>query len=447
MKVLFVNRMAGLQRGGGETFDLEISSALEKLGCEVSYLAASPLFGRVPQTIKHPRVHYLRAPYLPWFPWDRVPGGWRIRIWEFQTFERKAAAWIRKHAHTFDVIQICELPYLVHLLKSSFASCPLPVVLRLTAPNAHDPWGGIQKADAVIASGTSIAKIRESIRPDVFDVPNGVDLTRFGASTDGGRSAMGDKTGIHIVGQNSSSMVHCLSSIRDRFKIPASATVLLYVARFQKFKNHELLLDAFSRIAEQAPEARLVLVGSGPLMRESEARCQRSDVRGRVIFLGETPFDQLPALYAVADVKVISSEYESFCFAAIEAMAAGLPVVTTDCGWVPGLIGDVSTPVQYQWTDEREDPQRFADKPEGRKFRRVPGGLVVMRGDAESLANAMLTMIRDAGMRDTSGQWNRKKAIRDHGWESSAKKLRMVYEQMKGTRSTTENADMRGRRT
>lgn len=64
MRVLFVNRMASIERGGGETFDLEISRHLEKMGCEISYLSGLPLFGRAKTPIAHPRSFTVRSSTL-----------------------------------------------------------------------------------------------------------------------------------------------------------------------------------------------------------------------------------------------------------------------------------------------------------------------------------------------------------------------------------------------
>lgn len=458
--------MAGLVRGGGETFDLEISRALEALGCEVTFLIGAPMFGRARLPIKHPRVHYLHTPYLPWLPWDKIRGGWRVRQWEFQWFEQRAAAWIQRNRELFDVIQVCELPYLVSRSKGERGEAvkgfkgerekgrggnkKSKIVLRLTAPNAYDPWGGIQLADAVIASGTSIEKIRKTIRPDVVEVPNGVDLKKFGSrilSAGGGPAFGGDfsvgekKKGERAKGrkdeESSDEQIRKIPEsesvfFRERDGIPSFSPILLYVARFQAFKNHKLLIEAFSKVLREVPEARLILAGSGPLLKETMEAVAKSGIAESVRFLGEILHADLPAVNQAATLAVISSEYESFCFTAIEAMACGLPVVTTDCGWVPKLIGDEREPVQYQWTDEREDPGRYADLPEGGKIRSVPGGLVVMRGDATSLAMAMVRMIRDAGFRDACGIWNRAKAEREHGWESSARRLLGVYERLVG---------------
>jgi len=421
LRILFVNRMAGMIRGGGETFDLEISAQLARMGCKVTFLTGKPLFGDRKTKGRQSEIdfNFIHSPYLPWFPWDKVKGGWRIRVWEFQQFEKKAARWIEAHADEFDIIQICELPYLVNLLKGKSTLIQSKIVIRLTAPNAHDPWGGIQLADAVIASGTSIEKVRRGLRPDVEDVPNGVDLEKFEV-----------KSADVSSNPQISNLRHPASDFRARHNLPPQAPVLLYVARFQAFKNHKLLVDALARVTQSCPDVRLVLAGSGPLRQETETRCRQLGVHEKVTFLGEVSFEELPVVYAAADLMVISSEYESFCFAAIEAMASGLPVVTTDCGWVSKLIGDSQPPIEKQWVHGGDTPGRFETEQDGQRIRRVPGGLVVSRTEKESLANAIRMMIGDSAMRDVCGRWNRDKAVRDHGWANSAKKLLSVYQHL-----------------
>ncbi len=448
LRILFINRMASMERGGGETFDLEIARHLAQMGHQITFLSGISLFGRArlpigsrksevrgqrsevrsrksevrgqrsevrsqksdlgPPTseLRYLTSVTLRAPMFPWFPWDRVKAGWRLRVAEFWLFEKLAARWAWKHRDQFDIIQVCELPTFVSSFKSRISNpeSRIPkLVLRLTAPNAYDPSGGIQKADALIASGTSIAKIRASVRPDCHDIPNAVDTTRFCPQE---------------------------SAFRIRHGMAPEDMVLLYVARFQDFKNHALLIKAFALMARQVSKARLVLVGSGPLLDSIRTQVKEAGLTDRVLFLGEVPFDDLPAVFAAADVKVISSQYESFCFAAVEAMASGLPVVTTDCGWVPGLIGDTMAPIEKQWVYADPDPAgRFADDVEGKRIREVPGGLVTSRADPLSLAKAGLRLLESSDMRRRMGAWNRDKAVRDHGWEASAGKLEAVYEE------------------
>ena len=365
LRVLFVNRMACLERGGGETFDLEISRHLAKAGAQVSYLCGAPLLRPAPLPVAGART--LRTPWLRRFPWDKVKGGWRVRQLEFEIFEWRAARWIAKHAGEFDVIQVCELPNLVHWLKRR--GVRTPVVMRLTAPNYYDPRGGVKQADALIASGTSIQKLRERGHAAVVDVPNAVDADLFKPQS---------------------------SDFRQRHGIGRDEFVALYVARFQAFKNHAVLLDAFARLVREHAAARLVLVGSGPLREACERQAADLGVAEKVLFLGETPYGELPAVYAAAVAKVISSDYESFCFAALEAMSTGLPVLTTDCAWVPRLVADGA-------------------------------GLVVPVGDAAALAAGLKKLAENPALRQRMGATGRQQVLERHTWPASAEKLKRLY--------------------
>ncbi|MCU0780403.1 MAG: glycosyltransferase family 4 protein [Akkermansiaceae bacterium] len=368
LRVLFVNRMACLERGGGETFDLEISRHLAATGAEVTFLSGAPLFRAPPMPLAGARV--LHTPWLRWFPWDKVKGGWRVRQLEFEWFEWRAARWVTRQAGEFDVIQVCELPNLVYWLKQR--GVRTPVVMRLTAPNYYDPRGGVPMADALIASGTSIQKLRERGHADVTDIPNAVDPGLFRPQASGFRRQQG---------------------------IPADDFVALYVARFQAFKNHAMLLEACGRFAKTHPAFRLVLAGSGPLRERTEQQARDLGIADRVLFLGEVPFRDLPAVYAAADVKVISSDYESFCFAAIEAMSAGLPVLTTDCGWVPRLVADGA-------------------------------GIVVPVGDADAFAVALRRLADNPALRQRLGAAGRQQVLERHTWPASAEKLRHLYHRL-----------------
>ena len=370
LRVLFVNRMACLERGGGETFDLEISRHLSRAGVQVTFLAGAPLLRPAPMPLAGALT--LRTPWLRRFPWDKVKGGWRVRQLEFECFEWRAARWIARHAGKFDVIQICELPNLVFWLKK--LGVKTPVVMRLTAPNYYDPRGGVKQADALIASGTSIARLREGGLEHVADIPNSVDADLF-------RPQVSDFRETHGLGRNE--------------------FVALYVARFQAFKNHAMLLEAFARLVRERPAARLLLAGSGPLRERSAQQAARLGMADNVMFLGEVPYRELPGVYAAADVKVISSDYESFCFAAIEAMAMGLPVLTTDCAWVPRLVADGA-------------------------------GLVVPVGDAEAFAAGLKKLADNPALRQRLGAAGRQHVLERHTWPASAAKLLALYLRLHG---------------
>jgi len=112
---------------------------------------------------------------------------------------------------------------------------------------------------------------------------------------------------------------------RTALDLPEAPTVGI-VGRLSPEKNHALLFRALVRV----PEARLVVVGGGPMEQEVRAAAEQAGVIGRVTFTG--PRDDVPRLLAAMDVLVLCSTTEGFPLAPIEGLAAGRPVIITDVG-------------------------------------------------------------------------------------------------------------------
>lgn len=106
------------------------------------------------------------------------------------------------------------------------------------------------------------------------------------------------------------------------------APVLIFVARMQYEKDHDTVLRALA----QVPRARLLLVGDGERRPSLQELARSLGVAERVHFLGRRP--DVDRLLKLAALYVHSSHYEGFGIAAVEAMAAGLPIIASD---VPGL--------------------------------------------------------------------------------------------------------------
>lgn len=100
---------------------------------------------------------------------------------------------------------------------------------------------------------------------------------------------------------------------------------LVHVGRFVPEKNHEFLLRLFAAYHREDPETRLLLIGDGPLRQAIESLCCRLGVASAVDFAGSS--NQVAPLLAQADLFVFPSLSEGLGLAAIEAQAAGLPVL------------------------------------------------------------------------------------------------------------------------
>jgi glycosyltransferase involved in cell wall biosynthesis len=100
---------------------------------------------------------------------------------------------------------------------------------------------------------------------------------------------------------------------------------ILTVGKLKEEKNQELLIRAFARLGE--PAARLVIAGDGPLLDRLQSAAKELGVADRVVFPGYVS-DPWP-LYAAADLFVLPSREESFGNVLVEALHAGLPIVST----------------------------------------------------------------------------------------------------------------------
>lgn len=143
---------------------------------------------------------------------------------------------------------------------------------------------------------------------------------------------------------------------------------VITVGRYAEQKDHATLLRAFA-IVHRNRAARLVLVGQGPLRAQLEALASELGVSDSVLFTGwqPNPF----AWLARADLFVLSSRYEGFGNVIVEAMACGLPVVSTDCPSGPREI-----------------------------LRDGDAGMLVPVGDVPALADAMTAVLSDRDLSD-----------------------------------------------
>jgi glycosyltransferase involved in cell wall biosynthesis len=127
---------------------------------------------------------------------------------------------------------------------------------------------------------------------------------------------------------------------RQRWDIPPDSPMLLYVGRLAREKNIELTLDSFARVAPQFPEARLLVIGSGPHEDACRAYAESLPCGDRVIFAGMVPRHELDPVYAAADLFVFGSSTETQGLVIAEARAAGTPCVVVNEGGAGETVQD-----------------------------------------------------------------------------------------------------------
>jgi glycosyltransferase involved in cell wall biosynthesis len=122
-----------------------------------------------------------------------------------------------------------------------------------------------------------------------------------------------------------------------QYGLPEEGVKLLYVGRVSREKNLDALADAFPSIAAKAPGISLTIVGAGPYLEGLKARfAGRTDVR----FTGVVHGDGLSGLFASADLFVFPSLTDTFGNSVVEALASGVPCVTSDEGGPMEIIVD-----------------------------------------------------------------------------------------------------------
>ena len=134
--------------------------------------------------------------------------------------------------------------------------------------------------------------------------------------------------------------------IRARHEL--DGPVILHVGRIVQEKNLDLLVTAAQRILKEKPDAMFLIVGEGPYTDAVQQHVEKQGLTEHFLFTGFVPDEELPDYYAAADVFAFPSTYETQGIVAIEAMAAGMPVVAAAARALPELITDGKTGFLFQ---------------------------------------------------------------------------------------------------
>lgn len=164
-----------------------------------------------------------------------------------------------------------------------------------------------------------------------------------------------------------------LSEFRQRYARPKER-IVFNVGRLVYEKGADLLVEAAPLVLSKAPEAKFVIGGRGPLFASLDERIDAMHLRDKVVLTGFLSDEERDQLYVAADVCVFPSRYEPFGIVALEAMAAGTPVVVSDVGGLgtvvqhdlTGLTAIAEDVHSLAWAIARtlEDPEAAAERAE-----------------------------------------------------------------------------------
>jgi len=170
------------------------------------------------------------------------------------------------------------------------------------------------------------------------------------------------------------------------------------VARFAPQKNHTLLLKAFAQGPALDPKAHLVLVGDVVLREQLQQQASNLGVAGQVHFLGLRT--DIPEVLAAMDIFVLSSDWEGNPLCVMEAMASGLPIVSTAVGGVPDLFES------------------------GRE------GFIVRPGDVQDFSDGMVSLLRNREARRSFGMAAARRAKENFDVSVMIREYENLYESL-----------------
>lgn len=225
----------------------------------------------------------------------------------------------------------------------------------------------IKNADAVITLTEDMKKkTSECYNRDIFVIPNGITLNRYEK-----------KQSLNI-------------------DISNDEKVILYVGRLNAIKGVEYLIEAMDKVNRNYSNARLLLVGDGNLRRILENRVEKLGLSRCITFVGLVSTQDVSKYLANADIFVLPSLSEGFPNVILEAMAVGLPIITTKIRGLPEIVKEGIN------------------------------GYLVDPKNSDQLADKILDLLNNVEIAAMISENNRND-IKKYEWENIVKELENVY--------------------
>jgi glycosyltransferase involved in cell wall biosynthesis len=329
--------------GGAERQCRLLARELRRLGHEATVLTRRRPDAPPSQRIDGVPVH--RTP---------APGSGLVRS---LAWTLTATAWLRQHGRRFDVLQCYQLlsPAYAGLLARGRRQTPggrrQPVVIR---PACSGPYGDAAEVRRLPLTGLRTRLLRQATAFVTLTAEIEAELASLGLGA----------IACHRIPNavDTAALVPAAPEerrrLRARLALPQDRPLCLFAGRMTPQKGPEILLEAWTRRPET--DAHLCLVGDGPLRPALEARAAAGPAAASITFAGavEDAADYLRA----ADLLVLPSRAEGMSNVILEAMACGVPVITSDLAGSRDVLG---ADRRRGWLVPPEDPGALAEAIQG----------------------------------------------------------------------------------
>jgi glycosyltransferase involved in cell wall biosynthesis len=184
---------------------------------------------------------------------------------------------------------------------------------------------------------------------------------------------------------------------KDKPPVTAKEPVILFMSRFLAEKGVYELINAIECIVGASEPARFVLAGDGPERQGMEAECKKRGIGKSVVFTGYLGYQDVVRAYKSADIFVLPSYSEAMPMTILQALAAGLPIVSTRSGAIPEIVTEGVS------------------------------GFLVDPKNAAQLADRITALLRDASLRREMGKVNLQLAWKYYDISVLINQLKQLY--------------------
>lgn len=311
MRILFFHRWVGVHAGGTETHVKELAFRMTQRGHEVHILTREGKELANAGLVKVWRVS--KAPLESDFSYE----DWRVYVYTFiymiKAFLKLLI--LKLKGTDYDVVSVhfTTEAFIMRLIRKLLRWPYIFILEGYTNAEAKEA----KHADLQIAISNDIAeRCQRNYGYEPSVIPKGIDSERFNISING-------------------------SDFRKKYS-KNSEKLALTVCRLEPRKDIPTLISAANVVCKRDPHIKFIVVGNGISRKEIEEQIKNLKLQSEVILVGEVPYfnEELPKYYRACDFFVLPTLYEGFGYVFLEAMACGLPIITTTAPAMPEVVGD-----------------------------------------------------------------------------------------------------------